>query len=181
MFIWFSQLHVCNWFKRTHTEKLCSVKHLPMTCSHGINHIQLVQNVDDKYWSLHRLTRISFSSSSWAKHLTCVLGKGYWTHGHLRSLLWRHIGAMASQITSLTTVHSTGHSGADQRKPQSSASLAFVWGIHRSPVNSPNKWPLTRKMLPFNFVIMDESINHQCQMCIRFCNRFTWELISKIV
>ena len=42
--------------------------------------------------------------------------------------------AMASQITSLTIVYSTVHSGADQRKYQSSASLAFV-----SPVNSPKK------------------------------------------
>ena len=56
------------------------------------------------------------------------------------------LGAMASQITSLTIVYSTVYSGADQRKHQSSASLAFVWGIHRSPVNSPHKGPVTRKM-----------------------------------
>ena len=37
---------------------------------------------------------------------------------------------------------------------QSSASLAFVWGIHRGPVNSLHKWPLTRKMFPFDDVIM---------------------------
>ena len=56
------------------------------------------------------------------------------------------MGAMASQITSLTIVYSTVHSGADQRKHQSSVSLAFVPGIHRWPVNSPHKWPVTRKM-----------------------------------
>ena len=38
---------------------------------------------------------------------------------------------MASQITSLTVVYSTVYSDADHRKHQSSASLAFVWGIHR--------------------------------------------------
>ena len=38
---------------------------------------------------------------------------------------------MASQITSLTIVYSIVYSDADQRKHQSSASLAFVWGIHR--------------------------------------------------
>ena len=38
---------------------------------------------------------------------------------------------MASQITSLTVVYSNVYSDADQRKHQSSASLAFVWGIHR--------------------------------------------------
>ena len=64
------------------------------------------------------------------------------------------MGAMASQITSLTIVYSTVHSGADQRKHQSSASLAFVRGIHRGPVNSPHKWPVTRKMSPFDDVIM---------------------------
>ena len=62
--------------------------------------------------------------------------------------------AMTSQITSLTIVYSTVYSGADQRNHQSSASLAFVWGIHRSPVNSPHKGPVTRKMFPFDDVIM---------------------------
>ena len=63
------------------------------------------------------------------------------------------MGAIASQITNLTIVYSTVYSDADQ-KHQSSASLAFVWGIHRGPVNSPHKWPVTRKMFPFDDVIM---------------------------
>ena len=66
------------------------------------------------------------------------------------------MGAIASQITSLTIVYSTVYSDADQRKYQSSASLAFVRGIHRGPVNSPHKWPVTRKMSPFGDVIMRE-------------------------
>ena len=41
------------------------------------------------------------------------------------------MSAMASQITSLTIVYSTVYSGADRRKHRSSASLAFVRGIHR--------------------------------------------------
>ena len=64
------------------------------------------------------------------------------------------MSAMASQITSLTTVHSTGYSGVDQRIHQSSASLALVRGIHWWSVNSPHKGPITRKMFPFNDVIM---------------------------
>ena len=64
------------------------------------------------------------------------------------------MGEMASQITSLTTVYSTIYSDADQRKYQSSASLAFVRGIQRRPVNSPHKWPVTRKMFPFDDVSM---------------------------
>ena len=49
---------------------------------------------------------------------------------------------------------STVCSGADQRKHQSPASLAFVRGFHRWPVNSPHKGPLTRKMFPFGYVIV---------------------------
>ena len=64
------------------------------------------------------------------------------------------MGAIASQITSLTIVCSIFYSDADQRKHQSSVSLAFVKGIHRGPVNSPHKWPVTRKMFPFDDVIM---------------------------
>ena len=64
------------------------------------------------------------------------------------------MSAMASQITDVYNVYSTVGSGADQRKHQSSASLAFVRGIHRWPVNSPHKRPVTRKMLPFDDVIM---------------------------
>ena len=56
------------------------------------------------------------------------------------------MGSMASQITYLTIVYSSVYSGADQRKHQSSTSLAFVRGIHRRPV--------TRKMLSFDDVIM---------------------------
>ena len=63
------------------------------------------------------------------------------------------MGTMASQIITLTIVYSTVYSGADQWKHQSSASLAFV-RIHRWPVNSPHKWPVTRKMFPFDDVIM---------------------------
>ena len=64
------------------------------------------------------------------------------------------MSTIASQITSLAIVYSIVYSDADQRKHQSSASLAFVWGIHRGPVNSPHKWPVTRKRFPFDDVIM---------------------------
>ena len=74
------------------------------------------------------------------------------------------MSAVASQITSLTIVYSIVYSDADQRKHQSPASLAFVWGIHRGPVNSPHKWPVTRKMFPLDDVIMDEiSWRHQME------------------
>ena len=62
--------------------------------------------------------------------------------------------AIAYQINGLTIVYSTVYSDADQRKHQSSVSLAFVRGIHRWPVNSPHKGPVTRKVFPFDPVIM---------------------------
>ena len=68
------------------------------------------------------------------------------------------MGAIASKITSLTIVYSTVYSSADQRKHQSSAWLAFVRGIHRWPLNSPHKWPVTRKMFPSDDVIMTLSV-----------------------
>ena len=64
------------------------------------------------------------------------------------------MGAVASQITSLANVYSTVYSDTEQRKHLSSASLAFVRGIHRTPVNSPHRCPVTRKMFPFDDVIM---------------------------
>ena len=64
------------------------------------------------------------------------------------------MGTIASQIIGLMIVYSIVYSDADQRKHQSSASLAFVRRIHRGPVNSPHKWPVTRKLFPFDDVIM---------------------------
>ena len=53
------------------------------------------------------------------------------------------MSTMASQITSLTIFYSIVYSGADQRKLQSSALLAFVQGIHRWLLNSPHKGPVS--------------------------------------
>ena len=64
------------------------------------------------------------------------------------------MSAMGSQITGLTFVYSTVYSGTYERKHQSSASLAFVRGIHRGPVNSLHKGSVTLKMFPLDDVIM---------------------------
>ena len=79
--------------------------------------------------------------------------------GAISKVLRCHYGnvimsAMASGITSLPIVYSTIYSDADERKHQSSASLAFVREIHRWPGSSPHKGPVTRKMFPFGDVIM---------------------------
>ena len=81
------------------------------------------------------------------------------------------MGAVTSQITSLTIIYSTVDSDVDQRKHQSSVSLAFVRGIRRGPVNSPHKWPVTRKMFPFDDVIMAMIILHchsLCKKCLTY-------------
>ena len=74
------------------------------------------------------------------------------------------MGAITSQITNLTSVYSTVYLDADQRKHQSSASLAFLRGIHRGPVNSPHKWSVTRNFFPFDDAIM-------------YSNDYDWVLI----
>ena len=68
------------------------------------------------------------------------------------------MGAIASQITSLTIVFLTIYLDTDQRKHQSSTSLAFVRGIHRTPVS--------RKMFPFDDVIMSFSCCFEFVICI---------------
>ena len=69
--------------------------------------------------------------------------RGQWSLEHYDDVI---MTILASQITSLTVVYSIVYSGVNQRKHQSSASLAFVREIHRGPVNFPHKWPVTRKM-----------------------------------
>ena len=59
---------------------------------------------------------------------------------------------------SALSLHSTVYSGVDQRNHQSSASLDFVLGIHQWPVYSLHKGPLTRKIFPFDDVIIGWSV-----------------------
>ena len=106
--------------------------------------LRLVRSADSFLMKLEKLgtpdVYFTISLNHWPQH-----------HCHYSDVI---MGTMASQITSLTIVYSTFYSGADQRKHQSSASLAFARGIHRWPVNSPHKGPVTRKMFPFDDVIM---------------------------
>ena len=107
------------------------------------------------------LAHICGSSGRWIKE---VIIWGAWSKAqeYYSDVI---MGAIMFQITSLTIVYSTVHSGADQRKHQSSAALAYVRGIHRWPVNSPHKWPVTRKRFLFDDVMTsgDETCNrHSC-------------------
>ena len=104
-----------------------------------------------RIYILHNI-RFWLQSDQWKIKQNDVVGVIYIkSKGHYNDVI---MSAMASQLTSLTIVYLTVYSGADQRKHQSSATLAFVWGIHRWPVNSPHKWPVTRKMSQFDGVNM---------------------------
>ena len=59
-----------------------------------------------------------------------VLHTGLWKLIRINHYIDVIMTTVASQITSLAVVCLTVYSDADQRKHQSSASLAFVWGIH---------------------------------------------------
>ena len=96
---------------------------------------ELIQNDTDLQW---------YESCQISRHQT-------FSCDHYNDVI---MGAIASQITSLTIVYSTVYSDADQRKYQSSAPLAFVRWIHRGPVNSPHQGPVKRKMFPLDDVIM---------------------------
>ena len=113
-------------------------KYTPM-----INYIGPLFNTEILCWSVSFNSIYSEKRKSKMKMISTIL--------HYGDVI---MGTMPSQITSLTIVYSTVYSSADQRKHQSSASLAFVGGIHRGPVNSPHKWPVTQKMFPFDDVIM---------------------------
>ena len=74
---------------------------------------------------------------------------------HYNDVIMSTIG---SQITSLMTVYTRIYSGADQRRHQSSASSAFARGIHQWRVDSSHNGPVTRKLFPFDNVIMVKNI-----------------------
>ena len=84
-----------------------------------------------------------FSVALWTTYALAVCGTYHiskhteWQRTERFCRRWWHycdaiMGIVASQITSLTIVYTTVYSDADHRKHQSSAPLAFVWGIHRT-------------------------------------------------
>ena len=106
----------------------------------------------------HKLGRLPYSVVEHLFILSIILHHFSWNSYWLRWISRYHdvsMDAMVTQITSLTSSYSIVYPGADQRKHQSSESLAFLHGIHRWPVDSPHKRPVTRKMLLFDDVIMN--------------------------
>ena len=101
----------------------------------------------------------------WCKLTLLMMGLEYsgsnWSHYNDVIMV-----AIASQITSLAIVFSPVYLNTDQRKNQSSTALAFVWGSHRRPVNSPHKWPVKRKMFPFDNVIVSTVVLDALTHCV---------------
>ena len=64
------------------------------------------------------------------------------------------MGAIASQITSLAIVYSAFYSGVYKKKTSKLRVTGLCVGNSPGPVNSPHKGPVTRKMFPFDDVIM---------------------------
>ena len=83
------------------------------------------------------------------------------------TLQWRHNGHDNVSNHQPHDCFSTIYLDTDERKDQSSASLAFVRGNHRRPMNSPHKWPVTRKMFPFDDVIM-----------VKWCFLFAYDILN---
>ena len=124
------------------------------------------------------------------QHATMTSGK----HKHYDDVT---MSTMASQITSLTIVYSTVYSSVNQRRHQSSASLAFVKGIHRWQMKSPHKGPVTRKMFPFDdYSCMDTSslkhfgyllkgsnslrITNSTIAIVNYCSQYFYPLITVV-
>ena len=124
---------------------------------------------EELHWNLNQNT-IIFLGKMHLKISSAKCGPFYcssvYVHYHYCDVI---MNTIASQITSLTILYLTVNSGTDQRKHQSSASLAFVRGIHRRPVNSPHKGPVTRKMFPFDDVIMMSYRLYTRLCCVVLC------------
>ena len=117
-------------------------------------------------WTL--LSGYILTSARMTRYANRVLGRDLiWrTHWTTRVFIQHYsdvtISAMVSQITGVNGIAgicSSVCSGADKIKHQSTASLAFVKGIHHWPVNCPPKGPVKRKMFPFGDVIMQWSLS----------------------
>ena len=125
-----------------------------MSPSHYLNQYCIIVN-----WNLRNKRKLNCSRNSNIFFHTKAIENSVCKISSILSVSLCHyndviMGMMASQITSLTIVYSIDYSGVDQRKHQSSVSLAFVRGIHRWPVNSTHKWSATRKKFPFDDIII---------------------------
>ena len=107
----------------------------------------------DHSWGTHIMSKCKTTVQNSKTQLKSQLSPTYSNMAYPLHYIDVIMTTIASQITSLTVVYSTVYSDADQRRHQSSASLAFVWGIHR------DRWiPRTKGQLRRNcFHLMTSS------------------------
>ena len=100
--------------------------------------------------------------------------------GHYSNVI---MTAIASQITGVSIVWSIVCSGVGQRKHESSVSLTFVKGIHRWPVGSSHKGPVTRKMFSFDDVIMycEQVLVYMGWLISETCNDANFDVAGGII
>ena len=114
-----------------------------MVSTHYRTNTELLSNLWK--WYLKIETSIIFIQENAFENVSCKMSV---------ALHWRHNGPNG------VSNHQPHHCWLNRsfmhrpKNTSNSASLAFVQGIHRSPVNSPRKWPVTQKMFPFDDVIM---------------------------
>ena len=90
------------------------------------------------------------------------------------------MSAMASQITGVSIVYLIVSSDADQIRHQSFDSLAFLRGIHQWQEKSPHKEPVTRKMFPFDDVIMKSPLDQLMAWCRQVTNPLLEPILTQI-
>ena len=132
----------CNNVAKSHYRKAFSVDKIRFICFC----LQLSHKRPQMIYDSHGATHY---------HRKCCRSNGI-TELHYNDVI---MSKMTSQITDLTIVYWTVYLSSDLRKYQISAPLAFVRGVHRWPVSSPHKGPVTRKMFPFDDVIMIDHLN----------------------
>ena len=133
--VWFLQLTVFKYLVASHVTELGSLLTEPCAV------------IKFSHFSSHPSTCMPYKRIM-TQFAAVVVGLSFFRYNDVI------MNVMASLITSLTIFYPIVYPGEDQRKHQSSASLAFVRGIHQWPVNSPHKGPVTRKMFPFDDVVM---------------------------
>ena len=113
-----------------------------------------------------KIGHMHLKCTSWSVTETLHVLIMTWLQVTFATALWRHNGLDGVSNHQPNHCLLSRYSSADQRKHKSSASLAFMRGIHRRPVNSPHKWPVTRKRFPFNDVFMKIEMSPVCQLFI---------------
>ena len=157
---WAQSCVAMHWIRKTYHDKWPLKQWHHQSRTHHVPWLAMFATKRDTDLGLSRQALIDlYNYELWPAQFWLIYHCSHsWLSHQLNSssaLRWRHNGSDSISNHQPNDCLLNRLFGADQSKHQSSASLAFVWGIHRGPVNFPHKWPVTRKMFPFDDVIMD--------------------------